>query len=133
MNSDPRVNQSMSGEIPNNKLIASLGAAEQAAFIHAKWELGLDGGVLIAVPVPAADALQKSEVDGITLQALNHARFSGVTGKAVTPFLLERIRHLTGERSLTANIALIKNNARVAAELACALHALRGTPATAPG
>jgi pseudouridine-5'-phosphate glycosidase len=104
-------------------------AAEQAAFIHAKWQLGLAGGIVIANPVPAADALQKSEVDGITLQALNHAKFSGVTGKAVTPYLLERIRHLTEGRSLAANISLIKNNARVAAELACALHALDRTPA----
>src|SRR5450830_874667 len=94
----------------------------QADFVHAKWGLGLDGGVVIANPVPESDAMPKEEIDQITLQALQEAGVQGIQGKAVTPFLLSRIKELTAGRSLTTNIALVKNNARVGAELALALH-----------
>ncbi|MFZ6848816.1 pseudouridine-5'-phosphate glycosidase [Undibacterium sp. RuRC25W] len=97
-------------------------AEEQAEFVHAKWGLGLDGGVVIANPVPESDAMPKEEIDQITLQALQEAGVQGIQGKAVTPFLLSRIKELTAGRSLTTNIALVKNNARVGAELALALH-----------
>ncbi len=96
-------------------------AADQAAFIHTKWRLGLNGGVVVSNPVPEADAMQKEEIDAITLQALQEAAENGVTGKKVTPFLLARIKTLTGGRSLATNIALVKNNARVGAELARAM------------
>lgn len=96
--------------------------AELAQFIQTKWELGLQGGVVVSNPVPAADAMDKSEIDAITAQALQEADAQGVTGKAVTPFLLGRIKELTGGRSLATNIALVKNNARVGAALARALH-----------
>ncbi len=95
--------------------------AEQAAFIHTKWQLGLKGGVVVSTPVPAADAMPKDEIDAIIAQALDEARAQGVTGKQVTPFLLARIKQLTSGRSLATNIALVKNNARVGAELARAL------------
>lgn len=96
-------------------------AAEQAAFLQIKWRLGLKGGVVIANPVPAADAMAQDEIDTITLQALAEADAGGVKGKAVTPFLLARIKTLTAGRSLATNIALVKNNARVGAALAAAL------------
>ncbi len=96
-------------------------AADQAAFIHTKWRLGLNGGVVLSNPVPAVDAMQKEEIDAITLQALQEAAENGVTGKKVTPFLLARIKTLTGGRSLATNIALVKNNARVGADLARAM------------
>lgn len=96
--------------------------AELAQFIQTKWELGLQGGVVVSNPVPAADAMDKSEIDAITAQALQEADAQGVTGKAVTPFLLGRIKELTGGRSLATNISLVKNNARVGAALARALH-----------
>ncbi|MES2257766.1 MAG: pseudouridine-5'-phosphate glycosidase [Pseudomonadota bacterium] len=95
--------------------------AEQAAFIHTKWMLGLKGGVVVSNPVPAADAMPKGEIDEITEQALLEAADDGVTGKRVTPFLLSRIKQLTAGRSLATNIALIKNNARAGAELARAM------------
>jgi len=95
--------------------------AEQAAFIQTKWRLGLKGGVVVSNPVPEQDAMQKEEIDGITLQALQEAAENGVTGKKVTPFLLARIKTLTQGRSLATNIALVKNNARVGAALARAL------------
>ncbi|UGQ47254.1 pseudouridine-5'-phosphate glycosidase [Massilia endophytica] len=96
-------------------------AAEQASFIHAKWRLGLKGGVVVSCPVPELDAMPQEEIDGITLQALQEAAENGVVGKKVTPFLLARIKTLTGGRSLATNIALVKNNARVGAALARAM------------
>jgi pseudouridine-5'-phosphate glycosidase len=95
---------------------------EQARFIRTKWQLGLKGGVVVSNPVPAAAALQGHEIDGIIAQALREAGEQGVSGKAVTPFLLARIKELTGGRSLVTNIALVKHNALVGARLAVALH-----------
>jgi pseudouridine-5'-phosphate glycosidase len=103
---------------------------EQAAFIQTKWALGLRGGVVVSNPVPEASAMQKQEIDDITEQALREAGQRGVTGKAVTPFLLGRIKELTGGRSLATNIALVKHNALVGARLALALHDLSGTKPT---
>jgi len=97
-------------------------ADEQADFIHAKWSLGLRGGVIIANPVPESEAMPKDEIDGMTEQALREAAQQGIVGKAVTPFLLSRIKELTGGRSLATNIALVKNNAKVGAQLALALY-----------
>jgi pseudouridine-5'-phosphate glycosidase len=102
-------------------------AAEQAAFIRTKWELGLDGGVVVSNPVPQAHAMPKAEIDAITEQALAEAAQRGISGKQVTPFLLGRIKDLTAGRSLATNIALVKHNARVGAALACAM---RAHPAT---
>jgi len=97
--------------------------AEQAAFIHTKWQLGLKGGVVVSNPVPAAEAMPKAEIDAITEQALQEAGAQGITGKQVTPFLLNRIKQLTDGRSLATNIALVKHNARCGAALALAMHA----------
>jgi pseudouridine-5'-phosphate glycosidase len=97
--------------------------AEQAAFIHTKWQLGLQGGVVISNPVPAEAAMPQAEIEAITTQALQEAEAQGITGKRVTPFLLGRIKQLTDGRSLATNIALVKNNARCGAALALALHA----------
>ena len=97
---------------------------EQARFIRTKWQLGLEGGVVVSNPVPAASAMQNAEIDGIIAQALGEADAQGVKGKAVTPFLLGRIKELTGGRSLATNIALVKHNALVGAQLAVALNAL---------
>ena len=96
-------------------------AAELADFIRTKWQLGLSGGVVVANPVPEAHAMPKAEIDAMTEQALREADEQGVCGKAVTPFLLARIKQLTGGRSLDTNIALVKNNAVLGAELAVQL------------
>lgn len=98
-------------------------AESQARFLRTKWALGLAGGVVISNPVPAAEAMPRAEIDAITAQALAEAAAQGVVGKAVTPFLLARIKALTAGRSLVTNIALVKNNARVGAQLALALRA----------
>jgi len=96
-------------------------AAEQARFIRAKWDLGLAGGVVLSTPVPQAAAMPREEIDALTTQALADAAAQGITGQAVTPFVLSRIRSLSGGRSLAANIALVKHNAEVGARLALAL------------
>ncbi|MFG6439844.1 pseudouridine-5'-phosphate glycosidase [Roseateles sp. LKC17W] len=96
-------------------------AATQARFIRAKWALGLGGGVVVSNPVPAQAAMPREEIDAITAQALAEANVQGITGKAITPFLLARIKALTGGRSLATNIALVKHNAVVGARLAIAL------------
>lgn len=96
-------------------------AAEQARFLKTKWALGLAGGVVISNPVPAAEAMPRAEIDAITEQALREADAQSISGKAVTPYLLARIKALTEGRSLATNIALVKNNARAGARLALAL------------
>lgn len=95
--------------------------AQQARFIRTKWDLGLAGGVVLSTPVPEAAAMPREEIDAITEQALGEAKVQGITGKAVTPFLLARVKALTGGRSLATNIALVKHNAEVGARLALAL------------
>jgi pseudouridine-5'-phosphate glycosidase len=96
-------------------------ALEQAAFILTKWQLGLQGGVVVANPVPEMFAMDKAEIDSITGQALMEAQLGEIKGKAVTPFLLARIKELTEGRSLATNIALVKHNALVGAQLAVAM------------
>ncbi|MEJ8835372.1 pseudouridine-5'-phosphate glycosidase [Ramlibacter sp. AN1133] len=98
--------------------------AQQARFVRTKWDLGLAGGVVLATPVPEAAAMPRQEIAAMIDQALAEAAQQGTTGKALTPFLLDRIQALTGGRSLATNIALVKHNAEVGARLALALAAL---------
>ncbi|HRJ42899.1 MAG TPA: pseudouridine-5'-phosphate glycosidase [Caldilineaceae bacterium] len=94
---------------------------EVAAIWQAKRRLGLPGGLLVAVPVPVADEIPGAEIEPAIGQAVAEAAAQGLRSAEVTPFLLRRIAELTGERSLRANLALLRNNARVAAEIAVAL------------
>ncbi len=82
------------------------------------------GGVLIANPIPDADAWDAAAIETFIAQALADADAQGIKGKAATPFLLQRMFELTGGKSLESNIALVKNNAVVAAQIAVALAAL---------
>lgn len=93
-------------------------AEEIAQFIETKWKFGLNGGVVIANPVPKEEELEESYITAIIEQALKEAEKQHITGKAVTPFLLDHVKTLTGGKSLQANIALVKNNAALAADLA---------------
>lgn len=97
--------------------------AQVADVLNKKWQLGLQGGAIIANPVPAESALQHAEIEGVIQQALNDAKEHNITGKKVTPFLLARIKELTAGRSLETNIALVYHNAKVAAQIAVALKA----------
>jgi pseudouridylate synthase len=93
-------------------------AAEVAAMMRAKWGLGLSGGLVVADPIPAADEIPAADIAGVIEQALGEADARGITGKDITPYLLGRIVELTGGASLTANIALVRNNARLGAAIA---------------
>ena len=100
--------------------------AQIARALQAQWAMGLRGGMVIANPVPEAHALPRAVIDGAIEMALADAAVQGITGKAVTPFLLARVNELTGGNSLAANIALILNNARLAAAVAGELTRLGG-------
>ncbi|OAN71146.1 pseudouridine-5-phosphate glycosidase [Sulfitobacter sp. EhC04] len=80
--------------------------------------LGLPGGQLVANPIPAADEIPAAEMAPVIAKAQADAAAHGISGKSVTPYLLQRIFELTKGRSLTANIALVRNNARLAARIA---------------
>ncbi len=95
--------------------------AELASLIRIRWELGQQGGVVVANPIPEQDELDPGLADSAIEAALAEASRSGVAGKQLTPFLLERVRVLTDNASLSANVALILNNADVAARLAVEL------------
>ncbi len=98
-------------------------AAEVAALMRAKWQLGLQGGIVVANPIPAAAEIPASEIAPHIDRALADAKRDGIVGKLVTPYLLKRIAEITQGRSLTANIALVYNNAEVAADIAKAYQA----------
>jgi len=100
--------------------------ADIARVMHAKWRLGLNGGLVIANPIPEAFALPSALAEQAIAQALAEADAQGIKGKAVTPFLLAKIEALTSGQSLEANIQLVLNNARLAAEVAGAFAALGG-------
>jgi pseudouridine-5'-phosphate glycosidase len=95
--------------------------SEAAAIIAARRGLGLNGGVLVVNPVPEADALDPQEMEIHLADALAELQRAGVSGKAVTPFLLDRMKQVTDGRSLATNLALIRHNARVGAQIAVAL------------
>ncbi|HEX2915550.1 MAG TPA: pseudouridine-5'-phosphate glycosidase [Chloroflexia bacterium] len=96
-------------------------AAEVAEIARIKWELGLSGGIVVTVPPPPEADLPAAEVEKAISRALAAADKAGVRGKNVTPFLLDAVRLETEGRSLETNIALLKNNVGVAAEIAKAL------------
>ena len=99
-------------------------AKEIAVMLHTKWQLGLQGSVLIANPVPSQFEINKEEMEIHILQALAAANEKQVKGKQVTPFLLQYIAQHTKGESLEANISLILHNAKVGAEIAVCYSAL---------
>src|SRR5512139_682762 len=96
-------------------------AEEAAHIIRAKFDLGLPGGVLIGVPVPEEYAVAPEDIEPAIQQALKMAEAENVRGKAISPFLLKHVSELTAGESQKANIALLENNARLAAQIAQAL------------
>ena len=95
-------------------------AEEIARCMKVKWELGLEGGMVIANPVLREDAMDEEVIEEAITKSLKEASEKGIDGKAVTPFLLERISQLTDGESLKTNIALVCNNALVGAKIASA-------------
>jgi pseudouridine-5'-phosphate glycosidase len=94
---------------------------EIADFARAHWSAGLQSAVLVANPVPLADAIARSEMEPFIELANKEAQEQKIHGKALTPFLLSRISELTKGKSLRANLSLLLNNARLAAQIATAL------------
>ncbi|MFO0994615.1 MAG: pseudouridine-5'-phosphate glycosidase [Hyphomicrobiales bacterium] len=92
---------------------------EVAALLAAQWQLG-SAGVLVANPIPVEHEIQAAEIAPVIADAVLEAQRRQIVGKAVTPFLLARLAEVTAGRSLASNIALVKNNARVAAHIAAA-------------
>ena len=88
--------------------------------------MGLPGGQLVCNPIPSADEIPAGDLAPLIAQALSDAEAQGISAKAVTPFLLDRIFTLTEGRSLTANIALVRNNARLAAAIAREMGGMTG-------
>ena len=101
---------------------SSVDTPEQLArVIRTKWRLGMGGGVLIANPIASDAEIPASEIDPIIESAIGDMERLGIGGKEATPYLLGRIVELTGGRSLAANIALVRSNAKLAGEIAVAL------------
>ena len=96
-------------------------AKEIAEMIKAKWDLGLNGGVIIANPIPEEYSFDKDKIDKAIEKAIKKAGKHGIKGKDVTPFLLSEIKKITKGKSLEANIKLVLNNAKLASEIALSL------------
>ena len=93
-------------------------ALEVAQIMKTKWELGLNGGVLLCNPIKEEDSYDKNEIDKVINEALAEAKELNIIGKEITPFLLGKIKDLTKGASLEANIKLVLNNCDVAAKVA---------------
>ena len=106
-------------DLPIDQRIDS--AAEAAAIIRASEALGAQNGMLVAVPVPADKALDRETAETAIAKATREAQAAGIAGKDITPFVLSRVSELTKGASMSANIALLVNNARVAGQIALEL------------
>jgi len=94
---------------------------QAAKIIMAARRLGAKHGILITVPVPVHAELDAKEAEKAIIQATDEAEVQGIRGKDVTPFILARVTALTGDGSKRANVALLRNNAHIAAQIAQAI------------
>lgn len=91
---------------------------EAAEAAKTQWELGLQGGILLTNPIPESDSMDEEKINTAIEKALVEAEEKGIHGKETTPFLLSKVLEVTEGKSLEANIALVKNNAKLGAEVA---------------
>jgi len=98
---------------------------EIAGLLNTKWQLGLEGGVVITNPVPKAYDLDENIMNNAIEQALKEQQELGIKGKESTPFLLAKVKELTQGQSLVSNIELVLNNARLAAEIALEMEKIK--------
>lgn len=96
-------------------------AREIAKIANAKWDLAMDGGVLVANPIPEEYSMEPSLISHAIDEALEDAKTQGIQGKESTPFLLSKIKEITGGKSLDSNIQLVYNNAALASDIAVEL------------
>ncbi|HKV38984.1 MAG TPA: pseudouridine-5'-phosphate glycosidase [Blastocatellia bacterium] len=115
---------SRSSNLPVDVTVTSPTEAAAVAVTH--WRTGGRGAVLVCVPLPREFDISVEDVEEMTGEAIKRAAEAGVRGKAVTPFLLSEMEKLSGGKTLAANRALLVNNARAAAEIACELKAFQG-------
>ncbi len=101
---------------------------EAAALATQSWEAGIQSAILLVVPPPAETALPEAQMEEAVSAAIAEAERLGIHGAATTPFLLQRVSEITKGESLTANVALLRNNARVAAKVAVAMASLKKPP-----
>jgi pseudouridine-5'-phosphate glycosidase len=95
--------------------------------MYAAWSLGLTCGLVVAHPIPPEDEIPAADIDAVIAQALADLDERGIGGRDATPYLLGRIVELTDGASLTTNIALVRENARVGAAIAVEYAALTGS------
>ena len=95
---------------------------EIAAAVSEKARLGIAGGTLIVNPVPEEYSMDRAKIDAVIEAAVEKAKALGIKGKKITPFLLAEIKDVTGGESLETNIALVYNNVRLAAKIACGMY-----------
>ncbi|OZU87475.1 pseudouridine-5-phosphate glycosidase [Virgibacillus indicus] len=86
--------------------------------MKAKWDLNLDGGLVIANPIPEEHAMDEDYINGIISQAIKEAEENNIIGKDSTPFLLGKVKELTDGKSLDVNIELVKHNAKIGSRIA---------------
>lgn len=98
---------------------------EIAAIAKAHWQAGIVSAVLVTNPPPLESALPLDEIETVILKAIHEAEAKGIFGSAATPFLLSQVNQLTGGQSMHTNLALLRSNARLAAQIAVALAPLR--------
>ncbi|MEH7107883.1 pseudouridine-5'-phosphate glycosidase [Bacillus sp. JJ1764] len=96
-----------------------------ASTLKTKWDLNLKGGAVITNPIPEEYAMDEETINNVIESALKEAKEKKISGKEVTPFMLAKVKELTGGKSLESNIALVKNNAVVGAKLAVSLNSLK--------
>jgi len=96
--------------------------SEVAKMMSVKWDLEQAGGAIIGNPIPEEYSMPKEEIDAAINEALSKASAHNIIGKEITPYLLDAIKNITAGRSLEANMHLVKNNARLAAEIAVAFY-----------
>ena len=94
---------------------------EVAEFARAHWEIGMPSAILVCQPISEADEIPREEIDPIEEQASLEAQEKKISGQALTPFLLQRVNELTDGKSMRANLALLLNNAHLAAQIAKAM------------
>lgn len=94
---------------------------EVADFARAHWEIGMPSAVLVCQPIAETDEIPREEIDPIEEQASREAQEKGISGQALTPFLLQRVNELTNGKSMRANLSFLLNNAHLAAQIAKAM------------
>ncbi len=99
---------------------------EVARIAYAHWSLGFRQGIILTVPAPEEEAIDRAEMEAWIAEAMSQAQQEGIHGNAVTPYLLDKVSEVSQGRSMQSNIALLLNNARVASQLAIELNALLG-------